>query len=51
MQGTKVKVKSTGQTGYITRRLNAHEYEIWLDDQNTVVLSPKDFIEEAEDER
>ena len=40
-----VLVKDTGERGCITRRLNAHAYEIWLEDGSMKVLDPDEFIE------
>jgi hypothetical protein len=45
MNGVQVVLKD-GREGYITRRLDSHSYEIWLEKQDcTVVLSPDEFEE------
>ena len=44
VSGVKV-VLEDGSSGVIVRRLNAESYEIWLESDETVVLSPKEFKE------
>lgn len=50
-----INIKNTeGDTvseyGYITRRLNGHLYEIWVEkSQTTYLLSPQEFIEITDD--
>jgi hypothetical protein len=43
--GVRVLIKETNELGYITRRLDAHSYEIWLDSGRELVLDPEEFIE------
>lgn len=40
-----VFVNSLEKKGCITRRLNAEEYEIWMEDGSVVLLSPDEFEE------
>lgn len=40
-----VLVRATGERGCITRRLNAHAYEIWFEDGSVRILSPDEFNE------
>jgi translation initiation factor IF-1 len=43
--GVKVLVKKTNEQGYITRRLDADNYEIWLESGDLITISPKEFLE------
>ena len=43
--GIKVLVIKTNEYGYITRRLNAQAYEIWLESGVEVVLDKDEFVE------
>jgi hypothetical protein len=38
-------ILENGSSGVIVRRLNAESYEIWLESDEIVILSPKEFKE------
>lgn len=48
--GVRVVLKD-GREGYIVRRLNAHSYEIWIEEEDVdVILSPDEFFEKEKNE-
>ena len=48
--GVRVVLKD-GREGYITRRLDAQSYEIWIEEENIdLILSPEEFLEKEKNE-
>lgn len=46
MEDSGVKIiTASGSEGVILRRLNSESYEIWLNNDEVVILSPKEFEE------
>lgn len=43
--GVKVLIKETEEYGYITRRLDSQNYEIWTESEKELTLGPSEFIE------
>lgn len=49
--GVKVFIKESSEYGFIVRRLNCQNYEIILENDKVVNLSPNEFIEIEKEEK
>lgn len=43
--GIRVLIKKTNEYGYIIRRIDSQRYEIWLDSEKEISISPEEFVE------